>query len=70
VKGRKRVLSVVALGSIVAIIGAACSSNEGGGGGGGGTEPQKGGTYRTAIEDFGFTGVSIWGRPSASTPSC
>jgi peptide/nickel transport system substrate-binding protein len=56
VKGRKRLLSVVALASIVAIVGAACSSDNGTSGGGDNTAVKKGGTYRTAIEAFGFTG--------------
>jgi peptide/nickel transport system substrate-binding protein len=56
VKRRKGLLSVVALGSIVAIIGAACSSDSGTSGGGDNTAVKKGGTYRTAIEAFGFTG--------------
>lgn len=55
-KGRKKLLSVVALASIVAIVGAACSSDNGTSGGGDNTAVKKGGTYRTAIEAFGFTG--------------
>ena len=54
-------LRAVAFGAVLLVGGAAC----GGGGGGnhttttppGGTSSLKGGTYRTAIEDFGFTGA-------------
>jgi peptide/nickel transport system substrate-binding protein len=57
VKGRRRLLSVVALGSILAIVGTACSNKSSGGGGTSGGAVKKGGVYRTAIEDFGFTGA-------------
>jgi len=58
---KKRYLRVLALAAVLSIAAAAC----GGGGGGEATstpsEPTgnvtKGGTYRTAIEDFGFTGA-------------
>jgi peptide/nickel transport system substrate-binding protein len=57
VRGRKRILGLVALGSAIAVIAAAC-----GGGGNSGSNnttsssaPKAGGVYRTAIEDFGFT---------------
>jgi peptide/nickel transport system substrate-binding protein len=47
----------VALGSILAVVGAACSSNNNGGSSGSSTTVKKGGTYRTAVESFGFTGA-------------
>jgi len=57
VRGKRGFLSVLALGSILAIVAAACSSNKTSGGGGGTGVVKKGGVYRTAIEDFGFTGA-------------
>ncbi len=57
---KKRYLGLGALVLVFALIAAAC----GGGGGGGGTSAQgnagnvkKGGTFRVATEDFGFTGA-------------
>src|SRR5689334_9455246 len=58
VKGRRRVLGVVAVVSVLAIVGAACSSNSGTSTSSPNAQtPKKGGVYRTAIEDFGFTGA-------------
>src|SRR5439155_20371621 len=57
VKGRKRVLGVVAVVSVLAIVGAACSSNNNTSSQSPGSSVKKGGVYRTAIEDFGFTGA-------------
>src|SRR2546430_4042557 len=63
---RKKVLGIVALSAALMLVLAACSSKTGGGGaspssGGGGATSggtaQPGGVYRTAIEDFGFTGA-------------
>jgi peptide/nickel transport system substrate-binding protein len=52
---RRRTLGMVGLALTIALLAAAC----GGGGGGGGTQQggavQKGGTFRTAQDDFGFT---------------
>jgi peptide/nickel transport system substrate-binding protein len=50
-------LSVVTVVSVLAIVGAACSSDNGTGSSSPGTSVKKGGVYRTAIEDFGFTGA-------------
>jgi len=50
-------LGVVAVVSVLAIVGAACSSDNGTGSSSPGTSVKKGGVYRTAIEDFGFTGA-------------
>lgn len=57
-RARKRVLGVIALGSILAIVAAACSksSTTTTASPAGGASPKAGGVYRTAIEDFGFTG--------------
>jgi len=51
-------LGVVAVVSVLAMVGAACSNNSSSGGGtpSSGTA-KKGGVYRTAIEAFGFTGA-------------
>jgi peptide/nickel transport system substrate-binding protein len=58
VKGRRRVLGVVAVVSVLAIVGAACSNNNNTGSSSpNSSTPKKGGVYRTAIEDFGFTGA-------------
>jgi len=58
---KKGYLRVLALAAVLAIVGAACSSNPGPGAtntaSSGPTGVHKGGTYRTAIEDFGFTGA-------------
>ena len=63
---RKKVLGIVALSAALMLVLAACSSKTGGGGaspssGGGGATSggtaQPGGVYRTAVEDFGFTGA-------------
>lgn len=58
-RGRKKTLGFIALVSVFSLVAAAC-----GGGGGGDGEPEqpglggeKGGVYRSAIEDFGFTGA-------------
>lgn len=57
-KGRRRVLGVVSVVSVLAIVGAACSNNNSTGGSSpNSSAPKKGGVYRTAIEDFGFTGA-------------
>ncbi len=52
----KRSARLIAVVGVVAVVAVAC-----GGGGGGGASPSgtttKGGTYRTATEDFGFTGA-------------
>jgi peptide/nickel transport system substrate-binding protein len=55
----KRTLGAIALLSVFSIIAAACGGDDGdgGGGGGGGGQVQKGGVYRSEIEDFGFTGA-------------
>ncbi len=55
---RRRLLGMVGLALAVTLVAAACGG--GGGGGGGGTQAgsvQKGGVYRTATDDFGFTGA-------------
>jgi peptide/nickel transport system substrate-binding protein len=58
VKGRRRVLGVVAVVSVLAIVGAACSNNNNSTGTSpNSSTPKKGGVYRTAIEAFGFTGA-------------
>jgi peptide/nickel transport system substrate-binding protein len=59
---RKLPLAMVALAAVTAMVGAACGGGSSGGGGGsatGGpsTTPRRGGVYRTALEDFGFTGA-------------
>ncbi len=62
---RKKALGIVALAAAFMLVLAACSSKTGGGGatpstGGGATSTgpiTKGGVYRTAVEDFGFTGA-------------
>jgi len=54
----RRKLSMVGLALVVTLLAAACSSNKNSGTtnqGGAGTA-QKGGVYRTALSDFGFTG--------------
>jgi peptide/nickel transport system substrate-binding protein len=53
---RRRLLGMVGLALAIALVAAACGG--GGGGGGGGEQAgsvQKGGTFRTAQDDFGFT---------------
>jgi len=56
--GKKRALGLIAVGMVVAMVGAACgkSSPSEGPSGSSGPQIKKGGVYRTAIEDFGFTG--------------
>jgi peptide/nickel transport system substrate-binding protein len=60
---RKKPLSLLALVSILAIVGAACSSNNPpatntpSGTGSAPAGQHKGGVFRTAVEDFGFTGA-------------
>src|SRR5213083_1386001 len=57
-EGRRRVLGLVAVVSVLAIVGAACSNNNNGTGSSpNSSTPKKGGVYRTAIEAFGFTGA-------------
>src|SRR5439155_14146009 len=53
------ILRVLALASVLAIVGAACSSNKSPttSTSSSSTSTGKGGVYRTAIEDFGFTGA-------------
>jgi peptide/nickel transport system substrate-binding protein len=54
---RRRRLRLVGLALTVALLAAACGGGDDGGGGGGdtGQEPQRGGVYRTATTDFGYT---------------
>jgi len=61
---RQKPISLLALVTVLAIVGAACSSNKAPGtptpGGSTGTPSagfHKGGVFRTAVEDFGFTGA-------------
>jgi peptide/nickel transport system substrate-binding protein len=61
---QRKLLSVAAAGMALALVAAACGgsksptpSGSGGATGGGGGTVQKGGVYRSAIEDFGFTGA-------------
>src|SRR5439155_17031043 len=55
-RARKKVLGAIALGSILAIVAAACSkSTPSTTASSGGASPKAGGVYRSAIEDFGFT---------------
>src|SRR6266508_4036934 len=53
---RRRWIGMVGLALAIALIAAACGGGGGGGGGGGTTGGvQKGGVFRTAQDDFGFT---------------
>jgi peptide/nickel transport system substrate-binding protein len=52
---RRRLLSMVGLALAIALIAAACGGGGGGGGAAGGGGVQKGGVFRTAQDDFGFT---------------
>jgi len=60
---RKKPFSLLALVTVLAIVGAACSSNKPPATSPGGTTTtpasgfHKGGVFRTAVEDFGFTGA-------------
>src|SRR5436190_5664969 len=62
---RKKALGIVAVAAVLTLVAAACGGNNNTGGGGGtpstgtsgGGSIQKGGVYRSAIEDFGFTGA-------------
>jgi len=54
-KGRRRSLGAIAVVSVFAIVATACGGNSGTSGTSGSTTPTKGGVYRTALEDFGFT---------------
>ena len=60
---RKPLLAVMAMGMVFSLVAAACSSNKTHGSnnssapGTGGGKAVKGGVFRTAIEDFGFTGA-------------
>jgi peptide/nickel transport system substrate-binding protein len=58
---RRKAVALVAVASAFAVIAAACSNNDNTGGGATPSSSagavKKGGTYRTAIEDFGFTGA-------------
>jgi peptide/nickel transport system substrate-binding protein len=55
--GRRR-LGLVGFPLAVALVAAACGNGGGGGGGGGAGAPQaqRGGVFRTALDDFGLTG--------------
>jgi peptide/nickel transport system substrate-binding protein len=62
VRGRigRRGLGLVAAGCVLALVAAACQASGGGARTGGSSptaKPRRGGVYRTAIEDFGFTGA-------------
>src|SRR5262245_43662604 len=53
---RRRLLSMVGLALAIVLVAAACGGGGGGGGGGATTGGvQKGGVFRTAQDDFGFT---------------
>ena len=62
----KKALGIVALAAVLTLVAAACGGNNNTGGtsgtpstgtSSGGGSIQNGGVYRTAIEDFGFTGA-------------
>src|SRR6478735_5114722 len=61
-KKRRKAVALIAVASVFAVIAAACSNNNNTGGGSSPSsssagQVKKGGVYRTAIEDFGFTGA-------------
>jgi peptide/nickel transport system substrate-binding protein len=53
--GRRR-LGLVGILLAVALVAAACGNGGGGGGGAGAPQAQRGGVFRTALDDFGLTG--------------
>ena len=55
-RGKKKTLGLVALVGVFAMVAAACGGGDGDTGADNGP-PKKGGVYRSAIEDFGFTGA-------------
>jgi peptide/nickel transport system substrate-binding protein len=54
---RRRRLGLTGIAMVVALVATACGGGGGGGGGGGATsaQPQRGGVFRTALDDFGLT---------------
>ncbi|HZD02487.1 MAG TPA: ABC transporter substrate-binding protein [Actinomycetes bacterium] len=52
---RRRLLGMVGLALAIALVAAACGGGGGGGGGGGAGAAEKGGVFRAAVDDFGYT---------------